>query len=62
MGIFPEQDGSASMTGGLVAQQNFSVLPNVPAIVTGVVTLLFMLVRILFCYHCRLYCIKIVIS
>ena len=47
MGLsIPKQEGFASMTGGLVAQQNFTVLPNVPAIVTGIVTALFMLVRI----------------
>jgi len=44
MGLRIKPDDVASMTGGLVAQQNFSVLPNVPAFVTGVVTVTFMIV------------------
>jgi len=44
MGLRIKPDDVASMTGGLVAQQNFSILPNVPAFVTGVVTVTFMIV------------------
>jgi len=52
-----KQSDIASMTGGLVAQQNFSVLPNIPAIVTGIVTILFMLPALLRVWY-RPYSVK----
>jgi len=39
--------GTASMTGGLVGQQDFSVLWNIPPLLTGVLTLLAMLPALL---------------
>jgi len=43
LGVIGSSVGTARMTGGLVGQQSFAVLWNVPPIVTGVLTLLAML-------------------